>query len=55
MGAVSEPVKAAEGSMVTLSAIPKGGYRFIGWYDTADGEKVISTSKRIEIKMPCEV
>lgn len=54
MGAVSEPVKAAEGSMVTLSAIPKGGYRFIGWYDTADGEKVINTSKNVEIKMPCE-
>ena len=44
--------KAAEGSSVSISAVPDNGYRFVGWTSTGGGEFADPTSEMTQFKMP---
>ena len=44
--------KVAEGSSVSISAVPDNGYRFVGWTSTGGGEFADPTSEMTQFKMP---
>ena len=44
--------KAAEGTSVSISAIPDNGYRFVGWTSTGGGEFADAASEMTQFKMP---
>ena len=44
--------KAAEGSSVSISAIPDNGYKFVGWTSTGGGEFSNANSEMTQFKMP---